>query len=176
MTITFENDNDVIVYALENIISYARRIQLIFAEQRVWWLPSVIALEQGVVIHIDNIQSRAKVVVPSDGNWVGSEKVHPDRVHQISDECTVWAISSDPTEERQANKILERAKNFLDQSERAENTWQRSRDNPLPSIKKQLKKTRKIMRLQEAGKKREAEQNQRFSEIRAAVIQNPSEE
>jgi phosphate starvation-inducible protein PhoH len=33
MTITFENDNDVIVYALERIIVYARRTQQIFVAQ-----------------------------------------------------------------------------------------------------------------------------------------------
>jgi hypothetical protein len=47
MTITFENDNDVIIYALEKIISYARRTQQIFVAQCVWWLASIIGLEQG---------------------------------------------------------------------------------------------------------------------------------
>jgi len=56
MTITFENDSDVIVYALEKIISYARKSQQIFVAQCVWWLASVIGLELGLIAHIDNIQ------------------------------------------------------------------------------------------------------------------------
>jgi streptogramin lyase len=58
MTITFENDNDVIVYALEKVISYARRTQQIFVAHCVWWLASIIGLEQGLITHIDNLQSR----------------------------------------------------------------------------------------------------------------------
>jgi hypothetical protein len=57
MPITFENDNDVIIYALEKIISHARRTQQIFVAQCVWWLAAIIGLEQGLVNYIDNIQS-----------------------------------------------------------------------------------------------------------------------
>jgi len=56
MTITFENDNDVIVYALEKVISYARSTQQIFVDQCVWWLASIISLEPGLIIHIDNLR------------------------------------------------------------------------------------------------------------------------
>jgi hypothetical protein len=38
MTITFENDSEVIVYALENAIAHARRTQQIFVVQCMWWL------------------------------------------------------------------------------------------------------------------------------------------
>jgi hypothetical protein len=65
MTITFENDNDVIVYALERIIAYARRTQQIFAAQCVWWLASIIGLEQGLIVLIDNTQSRNPREVPT---------------------------------------------------------------------------------------------------------------
>jgi hypothetical protein len=63
MTITFENDDDVIVYALEKVISYARRTQQIFVAQCVWWLASIIGLERGLVVYIDNIQSRINVTI-----------------------------------------------------------------------------------------------------------------
>jgi hypothetical protein len=33
MTITFENNNNVIIYALEKVITYARRTQQIFVAQ-----------------------------------------------------------------------------------------------------------------------------------------------
>jgi len=49
MPITFENDNDVICYALEKIISYARDNQYIFLAQSIWWISSVIGLQQGLV-------------------------------------------------------------------------------------------------------------------------------
>jgi len=62
MTITFENDNDVIVYALEKVISFARNTQQIFVAQCVWWLASIIGLEQGLVKHIDNLESRSYIL------------------------------------------------------------------------------------------------------------------
>jgi len=61
MTITFENDNHIIVYALEKIISYARRSQQIFVAQCVWWIASVIGLELGLISYIDNQQSREEL-------------------------------------------------------------------------------------------------------------------
>jgi hypothetical protein len=57
MTITFENGNDVIVYGLEKFISYARDNQYIFLAQSVWWISSVIGLEQGLIRHIDTIEA-----------------------------------------------------------------------------------------------------------------------
>jgi len=58
MPITIENDNDVIIYALECVISYARRTQQIFVAHCVWWLASVIGFEQGLVSHIDRLQGQ----------------------------------------------------------------------------------------------------------------------
>jgi hypothetical protein len=66
MTVTFENDNNVIVYALEKVISYARRTQQIFVAHCVWWLASIIGLEQGLINHIDNIQSRVEVATAAE--------------------------------------------------------------------------------------------------------------
>jgi len=69
MTITFENDNDVIIYALEKIISYTRKSKQIFVAQCVWWLASVIGLELGLIAHIDIIQARgyqANSIEPTD--------------------------------------------------------------------------------------------------------------
>jgi len=61
MTITFENDNDVIVYALEKVISYARRTQQIFVANCVWWLASIIGLESGLTNYIDRLKGREEV-------------------------------------------------------------------------------------------------------------------
>jgi hypothetical protein len=62
MTITFENDKDVIVYALEKIISFARENQYLFVANCAWWLAGIIGLDSGLTIFIDNLetQKRAK--------------------------------------------------------------------------------------------------------------------
>jgi len=59
MTLTFENENDVLVFALEKIICYARKNQYIFVAQSVWWIASVIGLADGLATHIDNLRSKA---------------------------------------------------------------------------------------------------------------------
>jgi hypothetical protein len=61
MTITFENDNDVIVYALEKIISFTRINQYIFVARCVWWLSSIIYLEPRLIIYIDYLHQRSEV-------------------------------------------------------------------------------------------------------------------
>jgi hypothetical protein len=95
MTITFENDNDIIVYTLEKIISYARNTQQIFVAQCVWWLASITGLEQGLTIHINNLQQRkakipqesCKPIVKGEESSVPSRnysgRVHPDKTQQI---------------------------------------------------------------------------------------------
>jgi hypothetical protein len=55
MTLTFESDNEVIIYALEKIIPYAPKTQHIFVGEVVWWIASVTGLQSGLVIHIDKL-------------------------------------------------------------------------------------------------------------------------
>jgi hypothetical protein len=74
MTITFTNDNDVIVYALPKIICYTRDTQQVFVAQCIWWLVSVIGLDQGLVHFIDNLQARAETAVVPEENPVVPEK------------------------------------------------------------------------------------------------------
>jgi hypothetical protein len=91
MTITFENDNDVMVYTLEKIILYARRTQQIFVAQCVWWLASIIGLEQGLIIFIDNLQSRDEVtVVPAevpDLSEMVPKSLNDDRQDRVLKDC-----------------------------------------------------------------------------------------
>jgi len=56
MPVTFNNNNEIIVYALECVIAHARRTQQIFVAHCVWWLAAIIGLEQGLVSHIDRLQ------------------------------------------------------------------------------------------------------------------------
>jgi len=79
MTITFEDDKDVIVYALEKVISHARETQQIFVAQCVWWLASIIGLDRGLITYIDNLQSRIEVrVTPEESEVIDRETVSPD--------------------------------------------------------------------------------------------------
>jgi len=130
MTITFDNDNDVIVYALEKIILYAWRTQQIFAAQWVWWLASIIGLEQGLLVHINNLRQSEN----PEPLTAYSGRVQPDRVQQISSRKAVSPTPRALTDDRRLN--------------------QRNRVNLLPQTKRQLKKARNIKSLQEAGKKR----------------------
>jgi len=136
MTITFENKNDIIVYASEKIISYARKNQYIFVAQSIWWIASVSGLTEGLVTHIDNLrmqseahqaslavkQSSSKkelVIVPQDHRNIDTEgsRMHPERIPQIdntiSDNHEVEI--SEPESER-ATLIIQSAKRFIGQS------------------------------------------------------------
>jgi hypothetical protein len=98
MTVTFDNDNDLIVYALEKIISYARQSQQIFVAQCVWCLASIIGLEQGLVNYIDNIQSRNEVTISSeeipDKSVIASEEYGEDRKDRVLKECEEYLRDS----------------------------------------------------------------------------------
>jgi len=62
MTITFEHENDVMIYALDKIISYAQNKQYIFLPQSVWLISSTIELQEGLDIHIDNLKARSNII------------------------------------------------------------------------------------------------------------------
>jgi hypothetical protein len=183
MTITFENDNDVIVYALEKVISYARRTQQIFVAQCVWWLASIISLETGLINHIDNLQKREDVLkqarvseerreAPEEDQ--SSQQVHPDRVAQISAVRPVSTVPRDLTEDQRLDRILEEAEEVVQNSLRDREAVRRYRVNPLPTTKTQLKKARKVKRLQEARDKAERERQERLRQLRDQVIEKLS--
>jgi hypothetical protein len=85
MTITFANDNDVIVYALEKIISYARKYQYIFLAQSVRWISSMIGLQSDLIPHIDNLNLRSNVGIDASQSIPsvseGLDKI-PTNIHQ----------------------------------------------------------------------------------------------
>jgi len=118
MTLTFENDNDVIVYALEKIISYARKNCYIFVAQSVWWIASIIGLTEGLVKHIENLRVRDEArPAASEVQPLSSGQIHPDRISQIdnadSDSCEVE--DNDPESDRVAS-ITQQVGQFVDQS------------------------------------------------------------
>jgi len=62
MPITFGNDSDVIVYALEKIIFFARNIQYLFVGNCVWCIAGIIGLDDNLRIHIDNLTLRERTI------------------------------------------------------------------------------------------------------------------
>jgi len=118
MTITVENDNDVILYAFEKVISFRRRTQQISVAQCVWWLTRVIGLEEGLVIHIDNLRSRELLVVQEESHCPGERnqayinvpaEIHPERAQQIEIVREVSTTRRDLSEVSRSDQILERA-------------------------------------------------------------------
>jgi hypothetical protein len=117
MTITFESDKDVIVYALEKIISYARDNQYIFLAQSVWWISSIIGLQQGLILHIDNLMIRSEVGITAPES---SSVIHPDRLAKIqkSDDSynTSDGDSVSTTETDIHNEVIDNCEALLAQS------------------------------------------------------------
>jgi hypothetical protein len=149
----------------------------------VWWLASIIGLETGLVNHIDNLRKREDVLkqarVSEERREVPEEdqsfqQVHPDRVAHISVDRSVSAVPRDLTEDQRLDRILEEAEEVVQNSLRDRDAVRRNRVNPLPTTKNQLKKARKVKRLQEAKNKAETLRNQRLQEIRSEIIKHLS--
>jgi hypothetical protein len=140
MTITFENDNDVIVYALEKVISYARRTEQLFVAQCVWWLVSIIGLEQRLIIHINNLHGRTVI----------SKEQHPegDDNPATQDSSVVQDLTPKGTEEDHQDLVLKECEEFLRESRelrriaalKLKGTTRTGRSNPTPISKKALRK------------------------------------
>jgi hypothetical protein len=118
MPITFENDNDVIVYAFEKVIFYARNTQQIFVAQCVWWLASIIGLEQGLVNYIDNRQARYEA------------NILPEKI-PVSTE-SVLAVPREIQEDKSQDTMLKECEEFLRESVRL-------RDTVIPKAPKELR-------------------------------------
>jgi hypothetical protein len=168
MTITFENDNDIIKYALEKIISYARRTQQIFVAQCAWWLASIIRLAQGLIVYIDNLGDR-EIITRQEGSSTISKnqtdrdlpkeplqeysgRIHPDRIKKVTAGHAVSSTPRDLTEDQCRDQILESVEQFIEQSTRTCDTCQSrkasgksktGRINQLASTNQSLRVTKK---------------------------------
>jgi hypothetical protein len=90
MPITFKNDNELIDYARETILAYARRSQPIFVAQFAWWLPSIVGLELRLVAHIDNLKVRSEGSCHSSKNAIRSmptEDYTSERYWKVVKDC-----------------------------------------------------------------------------------------
>jgi hypothetical protein len=121
MTITFENDNDVIIYSFEKIIAFARNHQYLFVANCVWWIAGVLGLESGLTTYIDNLESRKAIV----RNRVISETPR-DIARGVSPENLTPNYIPDPLRRTRKGRI-----------------------NPLPQSKKSLKRARRNKRREE---------------------------
>jgi hypothetical protein len=121
MTITFESDKDVIVYALEKIISYARDNQYIFLAQSSWWISSIIGLQEGLVIYIDNLKAREVVDKPELRSVSVVPGIHPDRIANFLNSEDSYNTSEgdsvSTTESDIHNEIIDNCEAFLAQSQ-----------------------------------------------------------
>jgi hypothetical protein len=119
MTLTFENNNDIIIYSLEKIISFARSNQYIFLAQSVWWISSIVGLQQGLVTHIDNLRrlhsskeepcSQEVSGVPRDlpeGAQINLDfqGVHPDRISRVDKRVDTGSLDKIPKESEESVK------------------------------------------------------------------------
>jgi hypothetical protein len=156
MTISFKNDNDVIVYSLQKIISYARHNQYNFLAQSVWLISSIIGLQQGLIIYIDNLKVRSdnkiftsryeKSILAKPSN--SSLHIHPSRVTQIqtfdgdysdSREETISTTKSDIH-----NEVIEHCEAFLGQSKKESKAIGRKKRQASKSIKRKANKSNPV--------------------------------
>jgi hypothetical protein len=153
----------------------------------VWWLASILGLEQGLLIPIDNLPTREACAIRNDSEIIEGhggdlasggqlQQVHPERVSRVPSTQGVSSTPRDLSEDQRAVVILDGAEQSLEESGRARNQWQLNRDNPLQLTKRQLKKARKTKRLQEARNTEVAKRNQTLRDIRTQVKQNLSKE
>jgi len=142
MPITFENDNDVIVYALECVIAYTRQTQQIFVAQCVRWLASIVGLEKELVFHIDKLQ--------------GKQNTSPQE--QLPREATI--TPRDLAEDRRIDQVLDDTKQYLKESRRlreiaalkVSGTTSTERINLTRISKKYLRKSEKVPKVDTTSK------------------------
>jgi len=131
MTVTFENDNDIIIYALEMIISSARDNQYIILAHSVWWISSIIGLEQGLVFHIENVKIHSETIIATSQDirdvsatpldtqeestsGVESQHIQPDRISQVPD--TNNDLILDSSEQDHHIPVIKKTEQFIQKS------------------------------------------------------------
>jgi hypothetical protein len=151
MTITFEDDKDVIVYTLEKIIAFARSNQYIFLVQSVWWISSIIGLQEGLITYMDNLNVREQISKPEPRmeplNHLESSGIHPERITNIqnydSNYCSSERDSVSTLETDIHNELIEHGELFLEQSKQERKAIRRKPRQVSRAIKKRLNKVGK---------------------------------
>jgi len=153
MTLTFENNNDVVVYALEKIITYDRKNRYIFAAQSIWWIASVTGLTEQLVTHIDNLRSQGitelvgtsvtdqpnkeGITTPQDIQECSNINIelgyiHPDRITQVDNTTNGnCSLEHSGSESGRASRIIKEAKEFISQSQKEQRRTFKGKADPL---------------------------------------------
>jgi len=140
MTITFENDHEVIVYALEKVICYARDNHYLFIAQSIWWIASVIGLSKELATHIDNLKIRFEAsqlvleedqlsskenlitLLPENLETTTQEScIHPDRILQVNKDNEYSEAESSQAQLDRATAVIQSAKKFIGLSRKERN-------------------------------------------------------
>ena len=128
MTISFKSDSDVIIYRLKKIIAFSQSQGYIFVAQCVWWLASIIGLEPGLIIHIDNHRARKSVSLRTTASVVPREdivsqaedypsQVHPSRIQNVARERQVSSTPRDLCDDQRVNQLLDSTNQYVEESE-----------------------------------------------------------
>jgi hypothetical protein len=122
MTITFADDKLVIVYALETIISYTRDNRYIFLAQTIRWIASILGLQEGLIIHIDNLKARSIPSKKEESNTaidIWSTHIHPERISRIDNTGNSYSDSNSEvrstSEDDIDNEIIDNCDAFLEE-------------------------------------------------------------
>jgi hypothetical protein len=101
----------------KKIISFARERQYLFVAHCAWWIAGVLGLDSGLIVFIDNLQSRQAVGIPEE---------YSNTLRAIS--ATPRDIAREVSPEEINSKALRRTR--------------QGRINPLPKFKGQKRKER----------------------------------
>jgi hypothetical protein len=133
MPIIFENDNDVIIYALEKIISFAKENHYLFVANCAWWIAGIIGLDSGLTNYIDNIRNHQ--LIRQQEEFYNSPRAISATPRDIA-----RGVSPEENTES-APKVLR--------------TTRQGKVNPLPKSKRQLKRARRAEEKRKANLSKE---------------------
>jgi hypothetical protein len=129
MTITFETDSDVIVYALEQILSFAQENQYLFVANCAWWIAGIIGLDSGLTIFIDNLEIRKRAYQPREVSMTPRDIARSVSANQDQNDLEEGLIVATKGRNRQenlrtikTNKIQKLSKKQKKKSARAKGT------------------------------------------------------
>jgi len=160
MSITFNCEADVILWAFAKLLSIFAERQYTFALHCIWWLASLVQLDIALLYLIEYHQ------FPSENRETSNNKI--DRQispipRDLQNDSRGKSISNHDTEDQLC----------IDQTIiKSRNTWQPKRINNQIKSKKQEKRTQRLKRIQTIKKSEEAK---RVQERRARIIKRLGE-
>jgi hypothetical protein len=153
MTVTFQDDNSIVIYALGKILCFARQNQYIFVADCIWWIAALVGINEGQASYIDSLHHQRHIEVPEvfgslhdsqcDLIYESTKSVHERRpspevsyVHLDSvpniqaTNSDVSDLELDNSEEKREDSILASAIQFIHLSWKQRNAlWQQEGDS-----------------------------------------------